>query len=192
MNLEGADALIIVDVQRDFLPGGRLAVPAGDAIIPAVNRLAALFKARGLPIYATRDWHPADHCSFVEQGGSWPRHCVAGTSGAEKPDGLNLPSGSMVVVKAATADADAYSGFQGTNLAELLKARACKRVFIVGLATDYCVSSTAADALKEGFEVVIFEDAVRAVDVKPGDGDRALAALVTQGARRAMSDEVIR
>jgi len=191
MNLLKPDALVIVDLQRDFLPGGSLAVSGGDAIIAPINRLIRRFAEEQLPIYATRDWHPRDHCSFREQGGPWPPHCVAGTAGADMPAELVLPESATVVSKATTSQLDAYSGFQGTNLAEALRESGSRRLFIAGLATDYCVSATAQDALKEGFEVVILRDAVRAVDQTPGDGERALAALAARGAQIMSSEDVL-
>ncbi len=181
------DALIVVDVQRDFLPGGSLAVPCGDAVIPILNQYAREFSRRRLPVFATRDWHPQDHCSFAARGGRWPPHCVAGTPGADFPATLVLPPETEVVSKGMSPGADAYSGFEGTHLATRLAELGCKRLFIGGLATDYCVRATVRDALAAGFEVVILEDAVRAVDVKPGDGQRALAELAAQGAERLTS-----
>ncbi|HEU4624561.1 MAG TPA: nicotinamidase [Steroidobacteraceae bacterium] len=180
--LHAGDALIIVDVQRDFLPGGALAVPDGDKVIPVLNRYIAEFASRNLPIYATRDWHPANHCSFREQGGPWPPHCVAETPGAEIPTDLQLPAGTEVISKARTPEKDAYSGFQGTDLLERLRARGCTRVFVGGLATDYCVKQTVLDARANGLDVVVLEDAIRAVEVNPGDGARALQEMVARGA----------
>lgn len=185
------DALIVVDVQNDFLPGGRLAVPDGDAVVPVLNHYLALFAERGLPVFATRDWHTADHCSFREQGGPWPLHCVAGSDGAAFAAGLQLPPGRhAVITKADQPDRDAYSGFGGTDLAERLRAAGVRRLFIGGLATDYCVLNTVRDALSEGFEVLLLTDAVRAVDVQPGDGDRAVADMRTRGARPVELAEV--
>ena len=176
------DALVIVDVQNDFLPGGSLAVPRGDQVIAPLNRWIARFAAAGLPVYATRDWHPVDHCSFAAQGGPWPPHCVAGTPGAEFADALGLPSDATVIGKATRQDADAYSGFAGTDLHERLRHAGVKRLFVGGLATDYCVLNTVRDALGLGYGVVLLTAAVRAVDVQPGDGDRALAEMIAAGA----------
>lgn len=176
------DALLIVDVQQDFLPGGALAVAAGDQVVAPLNRYAAEFERHGLPVLATRDWHPPDHCSFAARGGPWPPHCVAGTPGAAFATGLRLPAGAEVVSKATEPDADAYSGFQGTDLTARLRARGVRRVLIGGLASDYCVRATALDALAAGFAVVVLGDAVRAVDLQAGDGARALAELTARGA----------
>ena len=176
------DALVVVDVQNDFLPGGALAVPNGDEVVPVLNRYIGQFSATGLPVYASRDWHPSDHCSFDAQGGPWPAHCVAGTAGAWFAPGLSLPCESAVIDKATRADEEAYSAFEGTGLAGQLRAAGIERLFIGGLATDYCVSSTVLDALAEGFTVLVLKDAIRAVEVKPGDGERAEAEMRRLGA----------
>jgi nicotinamidase/pyrazinamidase len=183
IRLQSGDALIAVDVQNDFLPGGNLAVPQGDAVVPALNRYLAAFAAHALPVFATRDWHPPNHCSFAAQGGIWPPHCVAATRGAEFAGGLALPRTTVIVSKAAAPESDAYSGFGGTDLAARLRARRVTRLFIGGLATDYCVLNTVLDALAEGFEVLLLADAIRAVDVKPGDGVCALDEMQRLGAR---------
>jgi nicotinamidase/pyrazinamidase len=180
--LRPGDALIVVDVQNDFLPGGSLAVPDGDEVIPVLNRAVERFHSLGLPVVATRDWHPADHCSFAARGGTWPVHCVADTEGAAFSPDLRLPPDAILVSKATEASPDAYSGFQGTDLAHLLAERGVKRVFVGGLATDYCVLNTVRDAVKNGFQVVLLEDAIRAVDVNPGDGGRAVAEMAALGA----------
>jgi nicotinamidase/pyrazinamidase len=181
--LQAGDALVVVDVQRDFLPGGALGVPEGDRVAPVLNRYIARFRARGLPIVFTRDWHPADHCSFHAQGGPWPPHCVAASDGAAFAPGLDVAADALVVSKATATAPDAYSGFQGTELAGWLRDHGCRRLFIGGLATDYCVLQTVLDALAEGFEVLLLRDAVRAVDVAPGDGARAEQAMIAAGAR---------
>jgi nicotinamidase/pyrazinamidase len=185
------DALIVVDVQRDFLPGGALAVAGGNEVVAVLNRYAAEFERHGLPVFATRDWHPSDHCSFREQGGPWPPHCVADSRGAEWPAALVLPAATHIVSKATSRQADAYSGFQGTDLAAQLRAQGCHRVFVGGLATDYCVRATALDALREGFVVFVLNDAIRSVDVRPGDGTRALVEMKVHGARIVELNEVI-
>jgi len=176
------DALLVIDMQVDFLPGGALGVPRGDEVIAPVNRLLALFGSLGLPIVASRDWHPANHCSFTPRGGPWPAHCVADTPGAAFSSELDLPPATVLVSKADTADFDAYSAFKGTQLAALLRERGVRRVVVCGLATDYCVLNTVIDARTEGFEVVVVPEAMRAVDVTPGDGERALAQMAGLGA----------
>lgn len=181
--LETRDALVIVDVQNDFLPGGALAVPDGDAVLPVLNGYIALFESRGLAIFATRDWHPRDHCSFRAQGGPWPPHCVAFSRGAAFATDLQLPCSAVIVSKAQAPDRDAYSGFEGTELETLLRARGASRLLVGGLATDYCVLNTVRDGLARGFQVRLLTDAIRAVNVNPGDGDRALAEMSGLGAQ---------
>jgi nicotinamidase/pyrazinamidase len=176
------DALLAVDVQNDFLPGGALGVRDGDAVLAPLNAWLRAFAAQGCLTAASRDWHPQGHCSFTSRGGPWPVHCVAGSAGAAFAPGLALPGDCLVVDKGTRADAEAYSAFSGTPLARQLAARGVRRLWIGGLATDYCVAATARDALALGLEVVVLTDAVRAVDVAPGDGARALAALATEGA----------
>ena len=186
-----ADVLVLVDVQNDFLPGGALEVPAGESILEPLNRCVAAFERAGLPVFATRDWHPLRHCSFREAGGPWPAHCVAGTWGAEFPSRLVLPATVRVVSKGESATRDAYSGFQGTGLEQQLRDLHCRRLFVGGLATDYCVSATVKDALASGFEAVVMRDAIQAVNLQPGDGARALEEMSAQGARLASVEEVI-
>lgn len=183
MTPRNGDALLLVDVQQDFLPGGSLAVPQGDRILPPINRCIALFVGLGLPVFASRDWHPADHCSFRAQGGPWPPHCVAGSPGAEFAAALNLPFGLQIVSKATQPAVDAYSAFGRTDLDRRLSGRGVRRLFVAGLATDYCVLHTVRDALAVGFEVIVLRDAIAAVEVKPGDGERAVAQMAQAGAR---------
>ena len=178
--LKDGDALIVVDVQHDFLPGGALAVPEGDAVVPLLARCADACLRSGVPVVASRDWHPADHCSFRGFGGQWPPHCVAGTLGAELDPGLELPADTKIVDKARTADRDAYSAFEGTDLDEWLKAREVRRLYVGGLATDYCVLRTALDGLRLGYAVVLLADAIRAID--PAGGTAAIETLREQGA----------
>ena len=178
------DALLIVDVQNDFLPGGSLAVPRGDEVVPVLNRYLRAFAVQSLPVYATRDWHPERHCSFRAQGGPWPPHCVAGTRGAEFAAALQLPPSTVIVSKATAVEQDAYSGFQGTNLDQQLRTANICRLFIGGLTTDYCVLNTVRDALRLGYKVLLLADAIRAVDVRPGDGQRAEAEMLGLGAQR--------
>lgn len=184
------DALILVDVQNDFLPGGSLAVPCGDEVVPPLNRLVDCFTRDGLPVVATRDWHPPGHCSFHEQDGPWPPHCVAGTAGAAFAPTLMLPSTVRIVSKAVTADTDAYSGFGGTDLDDFLHTAGVQRLFVGGLATDYCVLNTVKDALANGYAVMLLTDAIRAVDVQPGDGARAIAEMERLGATPITSSRI--
>lgn len=180
--LRPGDALLIVDLQNDFLPGGSLAVADGDRVVAPIQGWVARFAAAGAPIFATRDWHPEDHCSFRAAGGPWPPHCVAGTNGAAFAPGLALPAGAVVVAKATRCDADAYSGFAGTDLDRRLREAGASRLFVGGLATDYCVLNTVLDALRLGYAVVVLTACVRAVEVAAGDGERALAAMRAAGA----------
>jgi len=188
MKLVETDALLIVDVQRDFLPGGALAVPHGDEVVPVLAELAGIFSAASLPVVASRDWHPPDHCSFAEQGGPWPPHCVAGTPGAELDAALSLPAATRIVDKAVATDTDAYSAFEGTDLADWLRQQGVRRVFVGGLATEYCVLNTAADALRNGYQVVLLEDAIRAID--DTDGQRAIDSLRDMNATVLASGEI--
>lgn len=175
--LQPGDALLIVDVQYDFLPGGSLGIVGGDGVIAPLNGWIARFRSSNLPIVATRDWHPADHCSFAAQGGPWPLHCVAGTPGARFHADLALPEDVVLVSKATRRDAEAYSAFAGTDLDQRLRALGVLRLFIGGLATDYCVLNTVQDARRLGYASVVLVDCIRAVDARPGDGARALAAM---------------
>jgi nicotinamidase/pyrazinamidase len=190
IQLASGDALIVVDVQNDFLPGGNLAVPMGDEVVPVLNRYLASFDSRQLPVFATRDWHTPDHCSFKAQGGPWPPHCVAETRGAAFAAALQLPLQTHVVSKADTAQKDAYSGFEGTQLDQQLRAAGIRRVFVGGLATDYCVLNTVKDALSCGFETLLLVDAVRAVNVRPDDGMHALEEMALLGAQSINYEEL--
>lgn len=176
------DALLIVDLQVDFLPGGQLAVPHGDRVLAPIARLLELYGERGLPIYASRDWHPADHCSFVEQGGPWPPHCVGDSAGAAFASALTWPATTTVISKATERDQDAYSAFNGTELAAVLAQQGVRRLAVCGLATDYCVLNSVIDASKLGVEVLLVTEAIAAVDVAPGDGDRAITQMLLSGA----------
>lgn len=184
------DALIVVDLQNDFLPGGRLAVPHGDEVLPVINHYIHRFLAKGLPIFFSRDWHPANHCSFRTQGGPWPVHCVAGSAGAAFAGELYRVESAAIISKATQRDTEAYSAFSGTTLAERLRQAACRRLFIGGLATDYCVLQTVRDAIAHGLLPVVLRDAVRAVNLRPGDGERAMAEMRALGARFAGPEDL--
>jgi nicotinamidase/pyrazinamidase len=175
-----AEALIVVDFQNDFTPGGALAVPDGDRIADRVNEL--LGSGRFDLVVATRDWHPSDHGSFSDQGGIWPEHCVQGSEGAELHASLDRSKVDVVIDKGQNPDTEGYSGFDETELADVLRSHDVDKVTVVGLATDYCVKNTALDALREGFEVTVDTEGVRGVDVEEGDSDRALDELRTGGA----------
>jgi len=190
MKIESTDAIIVVDVQNDFCPGGALGVTDGDAVVPVINALSTRFTTRVF----TRDWHPSDHCSFAEEpaytDGSWPPHCIADTPGAAFHPGLAVPPNAHLVNKATRSDQEAYSGFQDTALAERLRARDVARVFVCGLATDYCVKQTALDAHAAGFDTVVIEDACRGVDNPPGSADAALSELEAAGVQRVRSGDL--
>jgi nicotinamidase/pyrazinamidase len=173
-------ALVIVDFQNDFLPGGALAVPEGDKIADRLNELAQ--DPRFELVVATRDWHPPDHGSFGEQGGPWPVHCVQNSPGAELNAALDRSKVDAIVDAGQERDLEGYSGFEGTDLLALLRERGIDRVTVVGLATDYCVKHTALDALRHGFEVRVDREGVRGVDVNAGDSERALEELRQAGA----------
>ncbi len=185
-------ALLIVDVQNDFCPGGALAAPGGAAIVPSLNRYIAQARARRLPIYASRDWHPAQTTHFKEFGGMWPPHCVQQSSGAAFHPDLRLPPETAVVSKGDVADREGYSAFdghtdEGRSLADDLRARDIDQLFVGGIATDYCVRQTVLDALTEGFRVAVLADAVTGIDVHAGDAARALEEMRAAGAEIATS-----
>jgi nicotinamidase/pyrazinamidase len=176
--VSGGDvALIAVDVQGDFLPGGSLGVPAGDQVIPRLVAAAGTVQV----VVATRDWHPPDHISFAARGGPWPPHCVQTTPGSTIASEIDRVA-DIVVSKGTDSEVDAYSGFDGTGLAGILRSLGVRCVLVGGLATDYCVRATTLDAIKAGFETIVLSDAVRAVDAEPGDGERALDEMRAAGA----------
>jgi nicotinamidase/pyrazinamidase len=190
MASEKKRALIVVDVQNDFCPGGSLAVAHGDEVVKPLNELIREFLDRGEPVFKTRDWHPGTAQHFAKYGGIWPVHCVQNTSGAEFHADLDNDPRITVISKGTTEDADGYSGFDGTNLAQLLREQNVEEVWVGGLATDYCVKHTVLDALKQGFEVRALADAMRAVNVNPGDGERAFAEMRKAGAE-IVSDNLV-
>ncbi|HEY8642173.1 MAG TPA: nicotinamidase [Candidatus Dormibacteraeota bacterium] len=186
VTLGPGDALLIVDPQVDFCPGGTLAVPGGDRIFPALNRAA-----RSAPlVVASRDWHPADHVSFAARGGPWPVHCQAGTPGAEFHPALDTSRIGKVVSKGSDRDREAYSAFDGTGLSDWLREQGVHRLLVGGLATDYCVRASVLDARREGLEVLVLEDGIGAVDVQPGDGERALEEMRQAGVATLRSEDL--
>jgi len=174
-----AEALLIIDFQNDFTPGGALAVPGGDAVADHLNELAA--SDRFDLVVATRDWHPPDHSSFAAQGGPWPEHCVDGSDGAQLHRSLDAARVDVVLDKGTVPDTEGYSGFDGTDLASLLRERGIDRVTVAGLATDYCVRATALDALREGFDVTVDEAGSRGIDAD--DAARALDEVRAAGGK---------
>jgi len=174
--------LLLTDLQVDFCPGGALGVPGGDEIIKTVNDYVRFFHSRKLPIIATRDWHPPNHCSFKEQGGPWPVHCVQISRGAQFHPDLIVPPGTAIVSKATDPKKEAYSAFEGTTLEERLRDMSAQTLYVSGLATDYCVKQTVLDACRLGIRVVVLEDAVRGIDATPGDCERAMREMREAGA----------
>jgi nicotinamidase/pyrazinamidase len=192
MRISENSALVVVDIQNDFCPGGALAVDGGDQIVPVVNRLIPLFKL----VVSTQDWHPANHISFRQRGGPWPPHCVQGTFGAELHSGLHTGRITHYFKKAFNPDQDDYSEFAGIDaegraLDEVLREAGVKTIYFVGLATDYCVKSTVLDALRLGYECYVVTDGVRAVNVEPDDGQKALAEMAAAGANLIRSTDLL-
>ena len=175
-------ALIVVDVQNDFCPGGSLAVAHGDEVVAPLNKLIKEFLDRGEPVYKTRDWHPEKTKHFTDYGGTWPVHCVQNTPGAEFHSDLLHDPRITVISKGIDESADGYSGFDGTQLAQSLRNEGVEEVWIGGLATDYCVKETVLDARKEGFKVKALADAMRPVNVTPADGGKAVGEMIAAGA----------
>lgn len=191
LRYQPATALLVVDVQNDFAdPAGGLAVRGGDAVIPTINQEIESARSAGALVVLTQDWHPETTPHFAKDGGIWPVHCVGGTWGAELHPGLMVSGDAPRIRKGANGE-DGYSGFTmrdpmtgetiPTELEDLLRARAIEHVVVVGIATDYCVKSTAIDAVRLGFGTVLLADAIAAVDVQPGDGDRAIDAMTEAG-----------
>ncbi|MBI5047416.1 MAG: bifunctional nicotinamidase/pyrazinamidase [Deltaproteobacteria bacterium] len=187
----GERALVIVDVQNDFCPGGALPVPEGDKVVLVLNKYINKFRKASLPIYASRDWHPKKTKHFNTCGGMWPPHCVQETNGAEFHPGLKLPSHTIILTKGEYPNEDSYSGFQAHDpekrpFAYILRKKGIKHLYIGGLATDYCVRATVLDALKQGFEVTVLIDAIKGVDIKPGDSAEAIKEMERAGANKAV------
>ncbi len=177
------DALIIVDMQNDFMPYGALPVPDGDKIVPTLNKYIKLFSERGNPVYFTRDWHPENHISFKGYGGIWPPHCVQDTEGAKFHPDLFIPyDNKFIISKGDSRDFDAYSGFQGTILDDLLKERGIKRIFVGGVATDYCVKNTMLGGLNLGYQGFLLIDGIKGVNVNPDDSEKAIELMLSKGA----------
>lgn len=193
--MEPNSALLIVDVQNDFCPGGALAVPNGDRVVPVLNRVIGSLGARQVPIYASRDWHPPETRHFKTRGGPWPPHCVAGTEGARFHPDLRLPAEATILSKGTEPASDGYSAFEGrtpagTTLADELGRRGVRHLYVGGLATDYCVKHSVLDALKAGLRVSVLTDAVAGVNVQPGEAERALEEMQAAGARLIGADEI--
>lgn len=190
MNIEPTDALVVVDVQVDFCPGGALAVAGGDEIVPGINRLIPRFTHCAF----TRDWHPPDHCSFSDSpqfvDGSWPVHCVQGTPGAAFHPDLAVPLDAWIVDKATDPDREAYAGFDNPSFASDLRGRGVKRLFVCGIAIDYCVKATAMGGVAHGFHVVLIEDLCRGVNVPSGSAAEAVNTMKHAGVHVIDSEEL--
>jgi nicotinamidase/pyrazinamidase len=185
-----AQALLIVDVQNDFCPGGALAVPEGDQVVPVLNQYADRFASSGLPVFLSRDWHPPVTRHFKDQGGPWPPHCIADSAGAGFHPSLKLPSRATVLTKGTDPEDHGYSAFEaadpsGRGLNDVLKSSGVASLYVGGLATEYCVRASVMDGLKNGLDVVVLLDAVRGIDVESGDVARALDEMLRAGARTA-------
>lgn len=178
--LRTGDGLLLVDVQVDFCPGGALPIPDGDQVVPVLNRWLHATRSRGIPVYASRDWHPARHLSFVDQGGRWPPHCVQDTAGATFHPNLELPEDAVIVTKGVRFDLDQYSALDRTGLATQLRRDGMERLWIGGLAQDVCVLATALEALREDFQVLVLRDGTRPVTLERGV--QALAKMRMAGA----------
>lgn len=189
INISKADALVITNVQIDFLPGGALPVPGGDLVIPVLNDYMKIFRKVGAAIFVARDWHPSNHISFTTQGGSWPPHCVQLSEGARFHPDLKLPEGTVVISKAMDPLKESYSSFDSTELAHTLELQAIYRLFVGGLATDYCILNTVLDARKLGFETVLLSDAVRGINLKPNDVEKAIEDMIAKGAEQATLED---
>lgn len=181
-SLTATDALLIADVQNDFLPGGALGINDSGEIVPVLRTYLYRFHSRSLPIFLTRDWHPSNHCSFKSHGGPWPVHCVAGSHGSLPPRDFEAPLSAVIIYKAIDADQEAYSAFQSTPLHRHLRALGTRRLFVGGLATDYCVLNTVKDAKALGYEVVLLMDGIKAVNIHPDDGRKAVEEMIRFGA----------
>jgi nicotinamidase/pyrazinamidase len=180
-------ALLIVDMQNDFMPTGTLPVPDSDKIIAVVNKYIDVFVSNKLPIFATRDWHPPNHVSFKQRGGVWPMHCVKDTMGAEFSSELRMPRSTTVISKGYEYDKEAYSGFEGTELAKKLEHSDIKCLLVCGVATDYCVKNTVLDALNRGLDVVVLKDAVKGMK----NGDEAMKEMREKGAKTTTIDDIV-
>lgn len=184
--LQLADGLIVVDVQKDFCPGGALAIPSGDEVVPILNRWIEAAIAKNVPIYISRDWHPVNHISFEQRGGRWPPHCIQDSDGASFHPNLSVPPTAIKVTKGVRLDKDQNSAFDETGLANQLRYDGVKRVFVGGLAEDVCVLASVLEGCQQGFDVVVIEDATRPVTIE--GGEQARKKMLAAGARVVQTD----
>jgi nicotinamidase/pyrazinamidase len=194
--MEQGSALLLIDVQNDFCPGGALAVRDGDLVVPPLNRAAGRFAAAGLAVLASRDWHPAITAHFREQGGAWPPHCIQGSHGAAFHPDLQLPAGTTVLSKGSEPGSDGYSAFEGTDdsgrtLGDIVRQQGITRLYTGGLATDYCVRASVLAARDAGLEVTVLTDAIAGVEMTEGDCARALSEMAAAGAEFCTVDELL-
>ena len=195
--MKAKKGLLIVDVQNDFCPGGGLAVPGGDKVVPKINKYVRYFTKNKLPIFATRDWHPARTRHFKDFGGDWPVHCIQNTHGSAFHPDLKIPKGTILMYKGMDPQEDAYSGFSAVDLSgqllyNVLKKMGITELYIAGLATDYCVKFTAIDALKNKFKVRLLIDAIKGVDLKPDDSQKAIQKITKMGAKKTKLTDLVR
>ncbi len=193
--MEKDSALLIVDVQNDFCPGGALGITGGDLIVLVLNRYIELFTAQGLPVFATRDWHPVETSHFQSFGGVWPVHCIQGTRGADFHPGLKLPPDAVIISKGMDPAKDDYSalhgvGQDGTPLPGLLRQRGVRKVYVGGLATDYCVKESVLEGIAQGFTMIYLADACQGVNLQQEDSEKAVAEMARAGAGRASLAEL--
>jgi len=189
--MKAKKALLIVDVQNDFCPGGALAVPQGDKVVAVINKYIKSFYKEKLPIFASRDWHPVRIKHFKDFGGVWPAHCLQNTRGAAFHPQLKLPKETILLYKGMDPGKDSYSVFQaedtsGMGFLKFLHLLGVAELYICGLATDYCVKSSVLDALKNGFKVKLLTDAIKGVDIKPGDSEKAIKEMVKKGVKKVI------
>ena len=183
------EALLVIDMQNDFCPGGALGVPEGDKIVPMINKYIKIFTKKKLPIFFTQDWHPALSRHFKDFGGKWPAHCIQNSQGAQLHSGLGLSKQAIFLYKGMDPKKDAYSAFQaedasGTSFPQLLKQMSIGTLYVAGLATDYCVKFSVQDSLKQGIKVKILLDAIKGVNFNPGDSQEAIRGMIKAGAKK--------
>ena len=189
INISKADALIITNIQIDFLPGGALPISDANLVVPVINDYLKIFRRAGASIFAVRDWHPQNHTSFTGQGGKWPPHCIQETEGAKFHPDLKLPEGAVIISKATDTQDDSYSSFDRTELAQNLEMQGVYRLFVGGLATEYCILNTVLDSRKLGFSTLLLSDAVRGINAKPNDANGAIEEMVSAGAEQVALED---
>jgi nicotinamidase/pyrazinamidase len=196
MKMSVTRALLIVDMQNDFCPGGALPAEGGHEIVPVINRSIRAFTEAGYPVFASRDWHPEGSSHFQERGGPWPPHCIQGTPGAEFHPELELPDSAVIITKGDDPDEDeGYSAFEGQSpdgqtLQQALENAGIEELFVAGLATDYCVRASALDAVRAGFRTHLLVDAISGVDVSAGDSELAVEEMKRDGVHVTMSEKL--